>query len=205
MTVKRGSTYRQEQAAATRLRISAAARALFRDVGFVATTIESIASAAGVSVATVYAVFRSKLGILAALRDEMIQAADISRLMEEAAQASDVGRRLELWARSIRLQMETSYDVISIHRQAARADPAFAKEYKKVLDERSRHFAGFAAGLRDALRPGVDVELATDVLWALANEELYREFVAERGWTPDRYEAWLSRTLREQLVGGRRR
>jgi AcrR family transcriptional regulator len=204
MAVKRASTYRREQAAATRLRISTAARALFRDLGFVATTMEAIASTAGVSVATVYAVFRSKLGILADLRDEMIQAADIPRLMEEAAEEPDVGRRLELWARSIRLQMETSYDVISIHRQAARADPAFAKDYKKVLDDRARHFAGFAAGLRDSLRPGVNVELATDVLWALANEELYREFVAERGWTPDQFETWLARTLREQLVGRRR-
>ena len=92
----------------------------------------------------------------------------------------------ELWATSIRQQLETSYDVIAIHRQAARSNPDFAAEYRKVLDNRSRHFREFVRDLRGALSDGVDERTAVDILWALANEEIYRELVMERGWTPKR-------------------
>lgn len=33
-----------------------------------------------------------------------------------------------------------------------------------------------------------------------SNEEIYRELVQERGWSPDRYEAWMGRTLKQQLL-----
>ena len=51
-----------------------------------------------------------------------------------------------------------------------------------------------------ALGDGVDERTAVDVLWALANEEIYRELVVERGWTPARYERWLAKTLISQLL-----
>jgi hypothetical protein len=31
--------------------------------------------------------------------------------------------------------------------------------------------------------------------------ELYDELVVIAGWTPDEYEEWLGRTLRDQLLG----
>lgn len=61
--------------------------------------------------------------------------------------------------------METSYDVISIHRQAAQADPAFAAEYRKVLDNRARTFAEFIDQLPGDLGPEMDPRTATDFLW----------------------------------------
>jgi hypothetical protein len=30
--------------------------------------------------------------------------------------------------------------------------------------------------------------------------ELYRLLVVDRGWSPERYEAWLGRTLTDQLT-----
>lgn len=93
--------------------------------------------------------------------------------------------------------MESSYDIISIHRQAARADPQFAAEYRKVLDNRARHFAEFIRGLGDGLADEIDAQTAT---WALSNEELWRELVQERGWSPERYEQWLGETLVSQLI-----
>ena len=44
-------------------------------------------------------------------------------LMEAAAAETHASRRLELWASLVRRQMQTTYDVISIHRQAAASDP----------------------------------------------------------------------------------
>jgi hypothetical protein len=85
-------------------------------------------------------------------------------------------------------------------RQAAQADPAFAAEYRKVLNQRARTFAQFIDDLNGGLAPGIDARTATDLLWALSNEELYRELVVERGWSLDRYERWLAITLVAQLL-----
>jgi len=58
----------------------------------------------------------------------------------------------------------------------------------------------FVAELASDLAPNLDVRSAADILWALSNEEIYRELVHERGWPPNRYETWIARTLKEQLL-----
>jgi len=184
----------------TKDRIVAAARALMADRGWAATTIDAIAEEAGVATPTVYAAFGNKRTIVDGMRQAMLRDSAIPQLMEQAGAEPEAATRLELWAKLIRQQMETSYDVISIHRQAARADPAFAAEYRKVLDNRARTFAEFISDLKEGLGPGMDTRTATDLLWAYSNEELYRELVEERGWSHDRYERWLARTLVAQLI-----
>jgi TetR/AcrR family transcriptional regulator of autoinduction and epiphytic fitness len=54
------SSLRKQQASQTRMRILDAAQKRFAERGYAASTIESIASAAGVAVDTVYATFGSK-------------------------------------------------------------------------------------------------------------------------------------------------
>ena len=44
------------------------------------------------------------------------------------------------------------------------------------------------------------VEQAVDIYVALVVPEIYRTLVLERGWTPDRYEAWLGDALVDQLL-----
>src|SRR4029077_151636 len=63
------SSLRKEQARQTRTRMLDAAQRLFAERGYAATTIETIASNAGVAVDTVYANFGSKRGLLSALVD----------------------------------------------------------------------------------------------------------------------------------------
>ena len=63
--------------------------------------------------------------------------------------------------------------------------------------------ATFIDSLSGDLRPGLTAREATDLLWVFSNEELYRELVDERGWTPERFERWLAATLQEQLLAGR--
>jgi hypothetical protein len=96
--------------------------------------------------------------------------------------------------------METSYDVIAIHRDAARSDPAAAEAHRVMLDSRAQAFGGFIRDLRDDLSASIDERTATDLLWVFSNEEIWRELTEERGWSPDRYERWLARTLITQLV-----
>jgi AcrR family transcriptional regulator len=201
MAVKRtGSTYRQEQAAATRQRIASAARKLFRERGYGATTLAAIAAEAGVAEPTVYAVFGSKKGLLPALREQMHAEVGLPQLTAEARAAPDAGRKLEGWARLLRRQMERSYDVIVAHREAARVDPAAAEEYRGALDSRAGVMQEFVRELGADLRSDLNLRTATDIVWAFSNEEIYRELVHERAWSPDRYETWIARTLKQQLL-----
>jgi AcrR family transcriptional regulator len=194
------SNYRQAQAAATKQRITTAARRLFSERGYGATTLASIAEEAGVAEPTVYAVFGSKRGFLPALREQMHAEVELAKLTDEAKAAPDAHRKLEGWGRLLRRQMEQSYDVIAVHREAARVDPAAAEDYRGVLDSRARVMKELVRELGSDLRSDLNLRAATDILWAFSNEEIYRELVQERGWSPDRYEDWMARTLKQQLL-----
>jgi AcrR family transcriptional regulator len=195
------SNYRQLQAQMTRDRIVAAARQLMTERGWAGATVEAIAKGAGVATPTVYAAFGNKRSILTGMREAMVRDAKIAELMEEAAAEPRARRRLGLWATLVRQQMETSYDVIAIHREAARSDPDVARSYRRVLDNRAKVFSEFVEGLREELAPGVDVGTATDLLWALSTEGLWQELTVERGWSPERFERWLAGTLVHQMLG----
>ena len=92
------STLRRQQAAQTRARILDAAEHLFANRGYGATTMEAIASEAGVATDTVYAAFRSKPGVLHALIDVRVGGDDaavalIDRSGPQAVQAERSQRR----------------------------------------------------------------------------------------------------------------
>ncbi len=201
MAVKARTTYRQLQARATRERIARAARRLFAQRGYLGTTIESIATTAGVAIPTVYATFGSKKQILAEIRRLWLEESEVSRLYAQAAAERDLGLRLELAARWTRYQLERGYDVITIYEEAARADSAMARVWATVLTERDRAITRFVRSLAAGLAPGVDVRSAVDLFWAIGRPEVYRELVVVRGWSPQRYEQWLARSLKQQLLG----
>jgi hypothetical protein len=52
-----------------------------------------------------------------------------------------------------------------------------------------------------ALRDGLDPERARDVLWTLIAPEVTRLLVEGRGWSLDRWPAWLATTLADALLG----
>jgi AcrR family transcriptional regulator len=193
-------THRQRQAQETKDRVVTAARELMARNGWAATTIDAIAKEAEVAPQTIYAAFGNKQALLEDMRAVMLRDSKIPQLMAQAAAEPNASRRLRLWAQLVRQQMDTSYDVISIHRQAAASDPKVAADYRKVLDNRARAFAEFVHDVRADLAPSVDESTATDLLWCFSNEEIYRELVQERGWSTDRYEQWLADTLVAQLI-----
>ncbi|MDX6507980.1 MAG: hypothetical protein QOG06_2624, partial [Gaiellaceae bacterium] len=61
------SPHRRAQAAETRRQILEAARGLFEEWGYTATTMAAIAAEAGVALKTVYLAFETKSGVLRAL------------------------------------------------------------------------------------------------------------------------------------------
>lgn len=53
---------------------------------------------------------------------------------------------------------------------------------------------------RKALKPGMSVDEARDVLWTLNSHAVYEKLIEQRGWTPQRYQRWLTDTLASALL-----
>ena len=201
--VKRGERlpYRKQQALATRTRIATAARKRFHAQGYAATTVDEIAAEAGVAVSTVYAIFRNKRSILAAICEAWLEEAQIRPLMERALGDADVRQRLATAAQWTRQQWERGADVVPLLLAATQDDPEVAAMQAGWIEDKSRAMAHFVASLHGALRPDLDVARASDLFDALTIPELYRELVERSGWSPDEYEGWLASTLAWQLLG----
>ena len=89
-----GSMTRAEQAARTRQAALDAARALFAERGFAATSLQDIADAMGVRKANVYYYFKTKTAILDALLDERVTGLDALLAAAESEASVEVRREV---------------------------------------------------------------------------------------------------------------
>lgn len=191
------SRQRAENAEATRARILAAARDLFSRKGIDATTIAQIAARARVSVPTVYATLKSKTGILRELMREALFGPRYAKAIEVLAQATDPVDAIARTAQVARAVYEGESAELSLLMNAAAFSPELRKlqlEFEQLrLDlQRDRVERLFEHG---SAKPGLDRASARHVLWMLTSRDVYRMLVRERGWSSDRYQAWLSETL----------
>jgi hypothetical protein len=53
---------------------------------------------------------------------------------------------------------------------------------------------------KDALRPRLGIDKATDILWTVNHPDVWRLLVSERRWTAGEYEAWTADTACVQLL-----
>jgi AcrR family transcriptional regulator len=194
---------RAERAAVTRRRIADAALLRFARDGYGATTLQAIADEAGVAVQTVYAVYRSKAGILRELRDSIVFQPEADQLAREAMEAADPGLAVDLFARSIRVRWVAGSDIIRIYHEAASTDRALRSEAEAVFARRRGGLRHLAETLVPRLGPGADPKRVTAILDALTLPDVYAELVGVQGWTPEAYEAWLASALRQQLLATR--
>lgn len=202
------STRRQEQARATRRAVLDAARRLFLEHGYAATTVGSIAAEAGVSVETVYKTFGNKPGLVKALfdvaiagDDEAIPLVERDRIQRMRAQ-SDPHRMFAMYGEHLAETASRSVPVQLLVRTAAATDTAAAEVWRQMLDERLHGMTMFATDLhrRGLLRPDLSVDEARDILWTAISPEIYELLVLERGWTPDRYGRWVAAVLAAVLL-----
>ncbi len=193
-------THRQRQALWTRRLIVDAARKLFLERGYGATTMEAIAEEAGVAVSTVYAAYKNKRTILRAIREAWHERTLAREINEKASRQPDPQRRLRMVANATRRQWETGGAVVAVYQGAAAADREAAAELEEALRGRRAALDRVVEGMKEALRPDLDGDRAAAILRALCRAEVYQELVGESGWSPDEYEAWLFGTLTEQLL-----
>jgi AcrR family transcriptional regulator len=203
------STLRADQARRTRRRIVDAAAELFAEHGYAGTTIDAIATAAGVSRKTVFDSVGGKAQLMKLAYDfaivgddEPVPLADRPEMRAMLAEP-DYGKRLAMYASLVvRIDRRLS-SAWRAFEGAATSDPEAAKFYVAMVQQRRQAMREAAQMFADAgaLRPDLDIEVAADLMWFYNDPSLYDKLVRQRGWSVDRFQAWLAEALQVQLLG----
>jgi AcrR family transcriptional regulator len=202
------SRRRREQAEGTRTAILEAAERQFEAHGYAATTMAAIAAEAGVALKTVYVAFETKAGVLRALWNLLLRGDEDDAPVaarawyREALDEPDPERQLRLVARNSREVKLRIGAVIEVIRAAAPTDPAIDALWQRIQTDFHANQRAIVESLdrKGALAPGLDVERATDILWALNLANLWQLLVEERGWTPAQYETWVGDVICARLL-----
>lgn len=192
----------------TRAAVVEAARALFLERGYAATTIEAISAESDTPQATVYRLFASKLGILKAVLDVSIggddQAVAVADRPQVRALLADDDPRSQVagFAALLRGLMQRAAPMHRILADAARSDEDAAELLAEIARQRQSGQERIARSLArtKSLRAGLRERDAADVIHALASPEVYGLLVLDRGWSGERYETWVRDLLTEQLL-----
>jgi AcrR family transcriptional regulator len=201
---------RNEQARTRQARaaVIAAARKLFVEGGYSATTLEAISVAAGVPPATLYRLFASKIGVLKSVLDVAAggddepvafgDRPDVQARMEY----DDPREQLEAFAELAARVMARLAPIHHMLTGAAATDPEAAELLADFGRQRQVGQSRIAASLarRGVLRAGVSEREAADTIYALMSPEVFRLLTVERRLSHRNYERWLAGALKELLL-----
>ena len=196
------STARQQKAQHNRQSILNAAEALFTEKGFDKTMIKDIAAQAKVSMPTIYALFKSKTGVLRAIMDECLPELTHAALVDQAYSLTCPKQRLAM-AASIARQL---YDAERNQSALLQSSGCLSPELKRLESEREqRRYERLQTSVdwmaeQQVLKLELSVTQAHDVFWALTGRDMYRLLVIDRAWSSDNYEQWLSKNLELSLL-----
>jgi AcrR family transcriptional regulator len=196
------SDLRNHAAEVTRSRVLNAAKLLFARGGIDGVTIAQIAERSGVAASTVYALFKSKEGILRALMEAALFGPRFQEAQAKLEGIKDPVKLVVLSAYVARAIYEGESSELGLLRGASAFSSALRKleqEFEKIRydmqEERIRLLFAQSKQRRD-----ITLDEARRVLWMYTSRDNYRMLVHESGWTPDRYQEWLSETLVQALV-----
>jgi AcrR family transcriptional regulator len=207
------SPRRLEQAAATRREILEAARRLFEQHGYAATTMAAIAKEAGVALKTVYVAFETKSGVLLALWHVMLRGDEgevpvaEQPWYRELLDEPEPVEQLRLNARNSRVIKLRVGGVGEVIRSAAPSDPEIGDLWRRIQSDYRANQRVIVESLRDkkALDPALDVDRAADILWTINSPDVWHLLVGVRGWPPEDYERWCFESACAQLIPAKRR
>ena len=195
----RGSSYRQEQATATRVRIAEAAQRLFARDGYAATSMDAIAKEAGVGNRTVYAAFGAKREMLNLICERWLERADARGRARAILGQPDPVTRVRGAATWLTVLYSTDFDVVLILDSAIDEDADTRALLRTKLRGRNRVMDEIVASVaKDLVLPLADAQA---IYRAFAAPGVYGALVVDSGWEPERFEKWLAGMLVTQLLG----
>jgi AcrR family transcriptional regulator len=204
------SALRSEQARATRRAIVAAASRLFVEKGYGATTIDAVATAAGVSRKTVFTAVGAKVDLLKTAMDWAVAGDDLPVALadrdtvRELLEQPDPTVLLTGWGR---LQAEIGASVAGLFQAlevAAGTDGEARELLAQVQEQRLMGARKIVKRLRtlNALTTELTHQEAVDLAWLASDAALFDRLVRLRGWSTSRFGQWLGENLCRQLLGG---
>jgi AcrR family transcriptional regulator len=203
------SALRGRQAAATREAVLNAARELFLEHGYGATTIEQIAEHAGVSKPTVFAAVGNKQAVMTTLRTLALRGDEEPETVAEREPWQRILAEPDPY-RAIELEAEHLADLWSrwaelkeaLRGAASSGEPALRELWATGERQRvvaARRFVD-ALAAKGPLHDKLDRTTATDIAWLHTAPENYHALVNQRGWSRARYRRWLTETLTHALL-----
>jgi AcrR family transcriptional regulator len=198
---------RLAQVGGTRLRVIEAAKRLFIESGYPATTLEAVADGADISLPTLYRLFGSKRALLAAVLDTSFGGDDepvafADRPAVRAARSEpDPGKMVEAFGLILTELMERTSAILHVLATAAPVDPEAADLLAEIRRQRHIGQSRIVAALdeRNALASDLHPSKAADMVYAFMSPDVHRILTIERGWTSQDYQSWAVRCLRSLL------
>jgi AcrR family transcriptional regulator len=210
--VARKRTYRaprrEQQAARTRQSLILAARRLFVEQGYGATSVADIAAEAHVNVATLYAAVGRKAVLMRAViegaltgSDDPLPAAQAD-YVERIFEARGARQKLRIYAEAAVAIQQRLAPVLLCLWEAAKTDVECRGLWSEIAERRSRNMRDFAAELRrtGAVRADLTDSEVADIIWSLNGPEHYALLVGERHWPADRFASWLAEAWARLLL-----
>jgi TetR/AcrR family transcriptional regulator, regulator of cefoperazone and chloramphenicol sensitivity len=193
---------RARQAQQTRRDIIDAARRLFGERGYSATSVKDVAVAAGVSVQTVYDSVGRKPALLAALNDAIDESARVGELAQQAIAVGTTEALLALGPRITREIIEHSGDIVRIATNAAATEPELRRIRAEGL---ARHRVGAHTVCellhkRRVLRRGLRVDAASETLAAITDVDVALMLSDHYRWNANQIESWMTTTAKTLLL-----
>jgi AcrR family transcriptional regulator len=189
------SSVRAERAGENRGRLVSAAQGLFLRQGWTVTTMTQVAAEAGLARPTVYLHFKTKLELLIACIDASLSDIPVrDRADYQAMGEGTMPERAATAARWLRRAYERSAAIQQVLDDAAVTTPDAGPVQTRMEQRRHDEFANACRLVLGGIPPGALV----DEVWALGSRAMWFK-LAERGWSPDDWEAWFARVVLDAI------
>lgn len=185
----------------TRQRILQAARTLIVDEG-PSVSMGRIAEEAGITRRSVYLHFANRSDLLLAVVDHVDQTGPLRELSEAVWASTDARAALDEFVHLNAVYNPRIEAIALALSDAAATDEAAAHAWNDRMRGRRSACRRLVRWLddEDVLDPEVSERDATDLLWALTGMRLWRDLVADRGWSSRRYERHVGTVVRRVLL-----
>ena len=213
----RGTTRQREAGAARRAEtqrlLVVAAGELFAERGYTGATVTAIADRAGVSLQTLYLAWGSKRKLLRAFMEQGLSGSPTAvtdatwaemartRLLANLPDDPDPQTYIRGMAGFFRATAERAALGWQLYRDAAAVDPEVRADQQELSRLRRFTATGLLSGVpTTALRAGMTRDDAIDTLMVIMGPESYDLLVRQTGYSVDRFEQWIARTLVAALL-----
>jgi TetR/AcrR family transcriptional regulator, cholesterol catabolism regulator len=159
------------------------------------TTMTQVAAAAGLARPTVYLHFKTKVELLIACIDASLSEIPVRDRTDYLAMGEGaLAQRAATAAHWLRGAYERSASIQRVLDDAAVSTPEAAQAHTQMEQRRHDEFANACLLVLGGLPPRALV----DEVWALGSRAMWFK-LAERGWSPDDWEAWFIRVVLEAV------